>query len=145
MYTRRIYWENEIHRPIRGQQAALRLGAVETMQRQLYDVVVIGGGVMGSSVAAHLAMGGLNRVAVIERDFQYKYASSALSASGMRQQFALKENILLSRHSCELLKNPNRLEVNGQVPDFQVPKLINSPNSLHCFCAVHGEWIFIFS
>jgi glycine/D-amino acid oxidase-like deaminating enzyme len=65
------------------------------------DVVVIGGGVMGSAVAAFLvddlAFGGT--VAVIERDPTFRQASSALSAAGIRQQFSTAENIRMSRFS----------------------------------------------
>jgi glycine/D-amino acid oxidase-like deaminating enzyme len=59
-----------------------------------YDIIIIGGGVMGSSLAYHLMQDGLDgTVAVLEKDPTYKYASTALSAGGMRQQFSTKVNI----------------------------------------------------
>jgi len=46
------------------------------------------------------------KVSVIERDFCYKVASTVLSAGGVRQQFSVKENILLSQLTMEILKHP---------------------------------------
>jgi len=64
------------------------------MDSSNYDIIIIGGGVMGSSLAYHLMQDGLDgTVAVLEKDPTYKYASTALSAGGMRQQFSTKVNI----------------------------------------------------
>lgn len=63
------------------------------------DVVVIGGGVMGSSVAFHLvSMDRGISVLVAERDATYRRASSALSVGNIRVQFSLKENVLISAY-----------------------------------------------
>jgi len=74
-------------------------------------VVIIGGGVMGSSTAWHLAtdpnFGG--KVVVIERDPTYARASSALSASSIRQQFSTPLNIHLSRHGLSVLRRAPEL------------------------------------
>lgn len=76
------------------------------MSSSLYDVAIIGGGVMGSSVAYHLLrMEPKLRVAVVERDPTYTHASSALSLGGIRVQFSLKENIQMSLHALERIKN----------------------------------------
>jgi len=76
------------------------------MPSALYDVAIIGGGVMGSSVAYHLLRSEPKiKVAVIERDPTYTQASSALSLGGIRVQFSLKENILMSLHALERIKN----------------------------------------
>ncbi|MGB9700902.1 MAG: NAD(P)/FAD-dependent oxidoreductase [Thermodesulfobacteriota bacterium] len=76
------------------------------MPADLYDVAIIGGGVMGSSVAYHLRRSEPKiKVAVIERDPTYTQASSALSLGGIRVQFSLKENILMSLHALERIKN----------------------------------------
>jgi FAD-dependent oxidoreductase domain-containing protein 1 len=70
------------------------------MKNRPYDVVVVGGAVMGSSVAYHLLKldPGL-RVAVVERDPAYGRSSTALSLGGVRVQFSLKENILISLYA----------------------------------------------
>ena len=59
-----------------------------------YDVVIVGGGVVGSMIALHLAnLDNARRILVIERDSTYRIASAQLSAGGCRQQFSLPENI----------------------------------------------------
>ncbi|KAJ0062156.1 hypothetical protein NL108_016530, partial [Boleophthalmus pectinirostris] len=75
------------------------------------DVVIVGGGVVGWSVAFWLkqkerARGAVN-VVVVERDPTYSQASTVLSAGGIRQQFSLPENILLSLHSAHFMRNIN--------------------------------------
>lgn len=71
-----------------------------------YDVVVIGGGAMGSSTAFFLKheLGFAGSVAVIERDPSFKTASTSLSTSGIRLQFSLPENIRLSSFGVTFLK-----------------------------------------
>ncbi|TWA74656.1 glycine/D-amino acid oxidase-like deaminating enzyme [Azospirillum brasilense] len=72
-----------------------------------YDVVIVGGGVMGCAVAYFLAndpgFGGT--VAVVERDPTYQRASSALSASSIRQQFSTPANIALSQFGLSFIRN----------------------------------------
>jgi sarcosine oxidase len=70
------------------------------------DVVIIGGGVMGSSIAWHLKSDPTfaGQVTVIERDPSYARASSALSASSIRQQFSTPLNIHLSRYGIGFLR-----------------------------------------
>ena len=72
----------------------------------MFDVLVVGGGAMGSSVAYHLklAAGFSGSVTVIERDPTYGRASSALSASSIRQQFSTPLNIHLSRYGIGFLR-----------------------------------------
>jgi len=75
------------------------------------DVIVIGGGVMGSSVAYHLKSDPAftGKVTVIERDPTYARASSALSASSIRQQFSTPLNIHLSRYGIGFLRRAGEL------------------------------------
>ena len=58
-------------------------------------VVIVGGGAIGSSSAYHLAThpGFAGEIVVVERDPSYARASSALSASGIRQQFSTAVSI----------------------------------------------------
>ena len=69
-------------------------------------VVIVGGGVVGSSIAYFLASHPRFRgdVIVIERDPTYRRASSALSASAIRQQFSTPVNIEISRFGIEFLR-----------------------------------------
>lgn len=71
------------------------------------DVAIVGGGVMGSAIACFLAAdpGFDGRVVVIERDPGYRQASSALSASSIRQQFSTIENIRMSQFGFAYLRD----------------------------------------
>jgi FAD-dependent oxidoreductase domain-containing protein 1 len=86
------------------------------------DVAIVGGGVMGSAIATFLrgdpAFDG--RVVVIERDPTYRRASSALSASSIRQQFSTPENIAMSSFGFDFLRDVGRrLAVEGEpAPDI---------------------------
>ena len=63
-------------------------------------VVIIGGGVIGSSIAYHLRQRDeTSDVIVIERDPTYARASSRLAMGGIRQQFSSTANIQLAQHS----------------------------------------------
>lgn len=63
-------------------------------------VVIVGGGVMGSSIAWHLRTGASEvDVTVVERDPTYRRASSFLAMGGVRQQFSSAANIRLAQHS----------------------------------------------
>ena len=82
-----------------------------------YDVAIVGGGAVGSSIAYWLTRdpAWAGRVAVIERDPTYARASSALSASSIRQQFSTPLNIALSRFGIGFLRDLNaHLGVEGE-------------------------------
>jgi FAD-dependent oxidoreductase domain-containing protein 1 len=68
------------------------------------SVVIVGGGVIGSAAALFLAREHGAAVTVLERDLGFRQASSALSASSIRQQFATPLNIALSQASLELMR-----------------------------------------
>ncbi|MEV3988343.1 FAD-binding oxidoreductase [Streptomyces sp. NPDC049837] len=64
------------------------------------DVVVIGGGVIGASVAFHLAEAGVGRVLVVERDTPAS-GSSGKPIGGVRAQFSDPVNVRLGQRSLE--------------------------------------------
>ncbi|MFW6054970.1 MAG: NAD(P)/FAD-dependent oxidoreductase [Thermodesulfobacteriota bacterium] len=69
-------------------------------EQKSYDVVIVGGGVMGSSLAYHLTRAESSlKVAVVERDPSYERASTTLSMVNFRIQFSLKENVEISRYT----------------------------------------------
>lgn len=71
-----------------------------------YDVVIVGGAVMGSSVAWHLTRdpGFDGSVLVVERDSTYEFASTSLTNSCMRQQFTNELNIRISQYAAEVVR-----------------------------------------
>src|SRR5207237_10498741 len=69
------------------------------------DIVIVGGGVVGSSVAFNLLQDGFKgRVLVMERDPSYQFASSALAMGGVRQQFMSAVNIKMVQYSLSVLE-----------------------------------------
>jgi len=86
------------------------------------QVVVIGGGVMGSSLAYWLTrLEPSAGVTVVERDPSYQHASSALSAASIRQQFSTPVNVLVSQASIAFLRNAAvELSVDGDEPDIML-------------------------
>ena len=65
------------------------------------DVVIIGSGIVGSSVAYHLAEQGCCNVLVIEREAHQGKGSTGKSMGGVRAQFSTPVNIQMSRYSID--------------------------------------------
>jgi heterotetrameric sarcosine oxidase beta subunit len=68
------------------------------------DVVIVGGGCMGASVAYHLSRAGVTNVALIERESQLGTGSTGRNAGGVRHQFSHDANIQLSIESIRLFE-----------------------------------------
>src|SRR6185312_6627092 len=66
---------------------------------QTADVVIIGGGIVGSSIAWHLTHGGCKNVLVIERESSQGKGSTGKSMGGVRAQFSTPVNIQMSLYS----------------------------------------------
>jgi sarcosine oxidase subunit beta len=62
------------------------------------DVVIVGGGIVGASIAYHLAARGVRDVVVLERD-ELGGGSTTRNAGGVRLQFSTEINVLLSLRS----------------------------------------------
>jgi sarcosine oxidase subunit beta len=67
-------------------------------------IVVIGGGVVGMSIAYHLASSGYSNVIVLERD-ELGSGSTSKATGGIRQQFSSIVNALLSREAVAYFKH----------------------------------------
>src|SRR5262252_8130 len=68
------------------------------------DIIIIGGGVVGSSIAFNLLQDGFKGdVTVVERDSSYQFASSALAFGGVRQQFMSSVNIRMVQYSLDVI------------------------------------------
>ncbi len=63
------------------------------------DVVLIGGGIVGSSIAYHLVSAGCKNVLVIERETTQGKGSTGKSMGGVRAQFSTPVNIQMSLYS----------------------------------------------
>ena len=85
-------------------------------------IAIIGAGVVGSAIAYFLAARYGVRAHLIERDPTFAGASSALSASSIRQQFTCAVNIELSRRSWRFLTEeaPSVLAEQGVAAAFSV-------------------------
>ena len=83
----------------------------------MYDVVIAGGAVMGSSTAYHLAANPdfQGRILVVERDFSYARCATTLSAGSIRQQFSTRINIEVSLFGIDFIRHlPETLAVEGE-------------------------------
>jgi len=86
-----------------------------------YDVVIVGGAIMVSSTAWWLSTDPAfqGRVLVVEKDPDYREASSALSASCIRHQFSNAVNVKLSMFGTEFVKNfRERLGGDPEIPEI---------------------------
>jgi len=66
---------------------------------QTAEVVIIGGGIVGSSIAYHLTAAGCKDVLVVERETSPGKGSTGKSMGGVRAQFATPVNIQMSLYS----------------------------------------------
>jgi len=81
------------------------------------DVVIIGSGIVGSSVAYHLAQAGCTNVLVIEREAHQGKGSTGKSMGGVRAQFSTPVNIQMSRYSIDFFSRFD--EVVGHPADYR--------------------------
>ncbi|MBZ9657638.1 FAD-binding oxidoreductase [Mesorhizobium sp. ESP-6-4] len=74
--------------------------------RNAYDIVIVGGAVIGSSTAYWLsqALGSGASILVVERDSSYEFSSTALSTSAIRQQYSNPINVKISQFGIEIIR-----------------------------------------
>ena len=86
-----------------------------------YDVVVIGGAVIGSAVAYYLSANPdfQGSVLVVERDPTYAKASTSLSSSSIRTQFSNAVNVKISQYGSEVIRDfATLMQVENDRPDL---------------------------
>lgn len=84
------------------------------------DVVIIGGAIVGSSVATFLAARPDfdGRIVVVERDPSFRTSSTTLSAASIRLQFSTPLNVQISRFGLDVVRHPDAwLSADGEAPD----------------------------
>ena len=86
-----------------------------------YDVIIIGGAIMGSSTAWFLSQNPdfNGNILVVEKDQKYEFSSTAHTTSCIRQQFSTKLNIEISQFAADFINNFQDYMDN----DARVPKL----------------------
>ena len=86
------------------------------MGQKAYDILIVGGGVIGSSIAYHLLNDGLGcTVAVLEKDPSYEFASTPRSMGGIRQQFSTEINIRIGLYGIEVIEHfDDEMAVDGE-------------------------------
>ena len=98
------------------------------------EVAIVGGGVMGASIAAHLAERKVGRVVVFEREDALGTGSTAKAAGGVRLQFTTAANVALSRYSMEEIRNfRERTGVDADFAQDGYLFLLNSEEDLRRF------------
>ncbi len=88
------------------------------MDKETYDVILVGGGIMGCATAYYLLKAGARvKVAIVERDPSYARSSTLLSDGNTRLQFNVKENIQMSLYGLEVLATfAEEMAVDGERP-----------------------------
>ncbi len=88
--------------------------------RETYDVVIVGGAIVGSAVAYFLAQAAdfKGSVLVVERDLSFRDCATARSLASIRHQFSTPENVQLSMFGTTFLRQAaHLLAVDGVGPD----------------------------
>lgn len=105
--------------------------------RETFDVVIVGGAVIGSAAAFFLAeaLPRSARVLVLEADPSYAHCATTRSLASIRHQFSTPENVRMSMFGTAFLRQAGaRLEVDG------APPLIGFVEAGYLFLATPAGW-----
>jgi len=102
----------------------MALGKISTTPANAhYDVVIVGGAIMGSSAAWFLTDNAdfNGTVLVVEKDSSYEFASTSHTNSCMRQQYSTELNVRISQFAADFVKNIRRYMGNDErVPELSI-------------------------
>jgi glycine/D-amino acid oxidase-like deaminating enzyme len=98
------------------------VGEFRKPEKPRYDVVIIGGAVIGSASAWFLSANPdfNGSVLVVERDPGYTCCSTALSLSGVRHQFSCAVNVRISMFASEFIRNFSQYLEDESAPDLKL-------------------------
>ncbi|MED5359564.1 MAG: FAD-dependent oxidoreductase, partial [Pseudomonadota bacterium] len=84
------------------------------------DILIIGGGLIGSSVAYHLAKSGkAGEIVVLEPDPTYEFATTPKGSGGVRRLFSRPENVALGSYGLEFYSTfKETMAINGELADI---------------------------
>lgn len=97
--------------------------SLETPQQQSYDVIIVGGAIMGSSTAWFLTDDADfdGKILVVERDPTYATASTMHTNSCIRQQFSEELNVRISQFAADFVHNlPRYMGNDDRVPELKI-------------------------
>jgi sarcosine oxidase subunit beta len=87
------------------------------MMKNNAEIVIIGGGVIGASIAYNLADKGMKDIVVLEKNY-IASGSTGSCGAGIRQQWGTEMNCLLSKRSMEIFENMN--DILGTKKDIEL-------------------------
>ena len=104
--------------------------SVDRSSNHYYDVLIVGGGIMGSSTAHWLASRNRAlRVGVIEPDPSYQTSATTLSVGGLRQQFSLWENIEIGKYARDFMRDfPHSMFGDLDISQSSLPEVKFQPH-----------------
>ncbi len=96
------------------------MAQMQTPKLGSYDVVIVGGAMLGSSAAWWLSRNPDfdGKILVIERDPTYEFSSTSHTNSCMRQQFSNEINIRVSQFAAEFVKNFREFMADDEAPEL---------------------------
>lgn len=98
-------------------------GQTQSPQKTQYDVVIVGGAIMGASAAWFLSDNADfdGTVLVIDRDLTYEACSTTHTNSCMRQQFSTELNVRISQFAADFVTNmPRYMGNDDRVPNLSI-------------------------
>jgi glycine/D-amino acid oxidase-like deaminating enzyme len=99
------------------------LTKTQSPQKTSYDVVIVGGAIMGASAAWFLSEDKDfdGSVLVVEKDTSYEFSSTMHTNSCMRQQFSAALNVRISQFAADFVKNlPRYMGNDDRVPNLRI-------------------------
>jgi len=99
------------------------MSALQPPENATYDIVIVGGAIMGASAAWFLSDDAdfNGSVLVVEKDTSYEFSSTMKSNSCIRQQFSSPLNVRISQFSADFIQNlPSYLKGDPRAPKLKI-------------------------